>query len=152
MHVAMDPSQPTVVAIHIAPEARLPTKAVETVVAETDRGLVGDRYHGSRRRQVSVQSATSLAAASGDLGHPIDSGLTRRNITISEGVMPSRPGQRFTIGAVELEVVRPAAPCKLLDDAIAPGASRSLVGHAGSICRVVNGGTISVGSPVDLHR
>ena len=152
MRISTNPTHPTVVSIHVAPATRLPTRAVDEVVAETDRGLVGDRYHGSRRRQVSVQSATSLAAASGDLGHPIDPCLTRRNITISEGVVPSRPGQRFTIGAVELEVVSPAAPCKLLDDAIAPGASRSLVGHAGSICRVVNGGTISVGSPVDLHR
>jgi hypothetical protein len=45
-----------VVAIHIAPGRRLPMRAVETVLAEAGTGLVGDRYHGSRHRHVTIQS------------------------------------------------------------------------------------------------
>ena len=44
-----------------------------------------------------------------------------------------------------LEVVRVAAPCKLLDDTIGRGAQGALRRRAGSVCRVLEGGTVSVG-------
>jgi MOSC domain-containing protein YiiM len=116
--------RPTVVSIHIAPGRRLPTRSVEQVEAEAGAGLLGDRYHGSRHRHVTLQSAAALDAAAADLGAPIDPGLTRRNITIDGGQIPTRPGARVLIGEVELEVVRVAAPCRLLDDEIGPGAGR----------------------------
>ena len=141
---------PTVVAIHIAPGRRLPTKSVTSVEAEAGAGLVGDRYHGSRHRHVTIQSALDLAAASADLGRPVDPGLTRRNITISGGDLPTRPGARVSIGDVELEVVRIAAPCRLLDDSLGPGAARALHDRAGTVFRLLSSGTISVGDPVDL--
>ena len=141
---------PTVVSIHIAPARRLPTKSVEHVEAEAGAGLIGDRYHGSRHRHVTIQSARDLERAAVELGTPIDPGLTRRNITISGGDIPVRPGARVTIGDVELEVVRVAAPCRLLDDGIGPGAARALHGRAGSVLRLLTSGTIRVGDQVDL--
>jgi MOSC domain-containing protein YiiM len=51
---------------------------------------------------------------------------------------------------VVLEVVRVAAPCKLLDDTIGPGAQEALRRRAGSVCRVVEGGEIAVGDAVEL--
>ena len=50
-----------VTAISIALATRLPMRDIEQVHAEAGAGLVGDRYHGSRHRHVSVQSATELA-------------------------------------------------------------------------------------------
>ncbi|MGI9603217.1 MAG: MOSC domain-containing protein [Acidimicrobiales bacterium] len=141
----------TVEAIHIAPATRLPMRAVSTVVAEAGRGLVGDRYHGSRHRHVTVQSATELAQAGDVLGHAIDPGETRRNITVSGGTIPTTPGARLRIADVELEVVRIAAPCKLLDDVIGAGARTALRRRAGSVCRVLTSGPLSVGDPVDLE-
>ena len=146
------PSQdaPVVVGIHIAPGRRLPTRSVTTVEAEAGAGLVGDRYHGSKHRHVTVQSAVDLAAAAGELGREVDPGLTRRNITLSGGDIPTRPGSRMTIGDVELEVVRIAAPCRLLDDNLGPGAARALHSRAGTVFRLLTSGTISVGDRVDL--
>jgi MOSC domain-containing protein YiiM len=109
---------------------------------------VGDRYHGTRHRHVTVQAATDLAAASADLGSPVVPGATRRNVTVSHGPLPTRPGQRLRIGDVELEVVRIAAPCRLLDDWIAPGAMRAMHARGGAVFRLLSGGTISVGDPV----
>ena len=54
------------------------------------------------------------------------------------------------IGQVELEVVRVAAPCRLLDDGIGPGAAAALRRRAGSACRVLTSGTIRVGDTVDV--
>lgn len=140
--------QTTVIAIHIAPGSRLPMKPVRDVEAELGKGLVGDRYHGSKHRHVSVQSFASLREASELFGAAIEPTGTRRNITVHEGRIPSKPGALLSIGETKLEVVRIAAPCKMLDDEIAPGASRALSGLAGSICRILTGGKIHIGDDV----
>ena len=139
-----------VAAITIAPGSRLPTHSVNSVVAEARKGLVGDRYHGSRHRQVTLQSQEALDRAAEDLGHGFDSGATRRNITVDAGEIPATPGTRITIGEAEFEVVRDAAPCRLLDDWIGPGAMKALRGRAGSALRVLRTGTIQVGDTVEI--
>ncbi len=141
----------TVVALHIAPATRLPMKSVTEVQAEEGKGLVGDRYHGTKHRHVTVQSAEALAVAGEVHGHEIAPGQTRRNITVSSGEIPAKPGDRLRVGSVELEVVRIAAPCKLLDDVIGDGARHALRRRAGSVCRVLSSGTISIGDPVVVH-
>jgi MOSC domain-containing protein YiiM len=142
------PCHPVVVALRIAPGRRLPMKAVEEVVVETGRGIVGDRYHGTRHRHVTVQSSERLAEAAAEMGIPVPPEGTRRNVTISCGDVPTAPGSRIVLGAVELEVVRVAAPCRILDDEIAPGAAAALRRRAGSVCRVLVGGRLRVGDPV----
>ena len=141
---------PVVAAIHVAPATRLAMQARTEVEAEAGLGLVGDRYHGARHRHVTVQSADSLGEASKALGRTIDPGTTRRNITISAGQVPTTIGHRIRIGPVDLEVVRVAAPCKLLDDVIGDGARTALRRRAGTVFRVLSSGPIVVGDPVDL--
>jgi MOSC domain-containing protein YiiM len=141
---------PTVVSIAIAPATRLPMKAVASVEAEAGKGLVGDRYHGTRHRHVTVQSAADLAEAGTELGSVVEPTATRRNITISHGAIPTKPGERMAIGDVELEVVRIAAPCKLLDDVIGDGARHALRRRAGTVFRVLGSGTISIGDAIEL--
>lgn len=111
-------------------------------------GIVGDRYEGSRHRHISVQSATELADAAAILGKPIPATATRRNVTISSGTVPHRPGARISIGEVELEVVRQAAPCRVMDETIGPGGRAALRRRAGAICRVLVPGRIAVGDTV----
>jgi MOSC domain-containing protein YiiM len=135
----------TVVAITIAPGSRLPVKAVDEVVAEAGVGLIGDRYHGTKHRHVSIQALDDLEAAAADLGSPVEPHATRRNLTVSAGPVPTTPGTRLSVGLVQLEVVRMAAPCSLLDDWIGRGAKKALHARGGTICRVLEGGTIRLG-------
>lgn len=144
------PEQPVVAEIHVAKATRLPMQARDVVEVETGRGIVGDRYHGTRHRHVTVQSRETLDEAAQVYGRPVPSELTRRNLTISHGVVPRDPGQRIRVGEVLLEVVRVAAPCKLLDDTIGAGAQEALRRRAGTVFRVLEGGTIRVGDPVEL--
>ena len=135
--------------IHLAPGRRLPTKSVASVEAEAGAGLVGDRYHGSRHRHVTVQALDDLAAAAEVLGREVDPGLTRRNLTLDHGPIPTRPGERLRIGEAELEVVRIAAPCRLLDDWLGPGAMQALKSpRGGTVFRLLTSGTIAVGDEV----
>lgn len=138
---------PVVVAIHLAKGRRLPMRPTDQVHAEAGAGLVGDRYHGTRHRHVSAQSATELAEAAERLGQPVPPDGTRRNLTLSHGSVPTKPGTRVRVGGALLEVVRKAAPCRILDDEIAPGAARALHDRAGTILRVLEGGDIAVGDP-----
>lgn len=137
-----------VVAIHLAKGRRLPTRNVDTVVAEEGKGLIGDRYHGTRHRHVTIQSQELLDRAAEELGHEFEAGTTRRNITVDAGEIPTKPGTRVRIGDVDLEVVRVSAPCRLLDDEIGPGAAAALRRRSGSVCRVLTTGTITVGDGV----
>lgn len=137
-----------VVAIHLAKGRRLPTRNVDTVVAEEGKGLIGDRYHGTRHRHVTIQSQELLDRAAEELGHEFEAGATRRNITVDAGEIPTKPGTRVRIGDVDLEVVRVSAPCRLLDDEIGPGAAAALRRRSGSVCRVLTTGTITVGDGV----
>jgi MOSC domain-containing protein YiiM len=141
---------PIVVSLHIAKGRRLPMQAVDRAELEAGKGIVGDRYHGSRHRHVTVQSVEELSEAA--LGHerPIDPGLTRRNVTLGAGRLPRTPGHRIRIGSIELEVVRDAAPCKLLDDALGRGARLALARRAGVVCRVLTSGVLCVGDRAEL--
>ena len=126
-------------------------RSLEAVVAEAGKGLVGDRYHGSRYRRVTIQSQELLDRAAEELGRWFDCGATRRSLTVGVDDIPAHPGARLLIGEVELEVVRVAAPCELLDDGIAPGAAAALRRRAGSACRALTSGTIRVGDTVNVR-
>ena len=143
--------QERVTAIHVAKGRRLPMRAVDHVTAEAGRGLVGDRYHGTKHRHVSVQAADALTEAAEIFGRPVPAELTRRNLTITGAEVPTAPGTRLRIGPVLLEVVRVAAPCKLLDDTLGPGAQGALRRRAGTIFRVLESGVIALESPVTLE-
>ncbi len=125
-------------------------RAIERATVETQRGIVGDRYHGTKHRHVTVQSAEALRAATEAFGQDVPAELTRRNLTIVGGEVPTAPGSLIRVGDVLLEVVRVAAPCKLLDDTIGRGAQEALRRRGGSVCRVLAGGEIVVGDSVDL--
>jgi hypothetical protein len=125
-------------------------RPAESARVDAGLGIVGDRYHGTKHRHVTVQSQTALDAAAEELGSPVEPGGTRRNVTISHGDVPATPGARLRIGDVDLEVVRVAAPCTLLDDVIGTGARTALRRRAGSVCRALSSGTIAVGDPARL--
>ena len=141
----------TVVALHVAKATRLPMRSVDEVVAEAGKGIVGARYHGTRHRHVTVQAAAALADAAERFGAELPWELTRRNVTV-EGIdaIPTTPGTRMRVGDALLEVVRVAAPCKLLDDTIGRGAQEALRRRGGTVFRVLESGTIRVGDPVEL--
>ena len=97
-----------------------------------------------------MQSLEELAQAAEQHGGPIDPGLTRRNVTLSEGPIPRKPGHRWRVGEVLLEVVRDAAPCKLLEDTLGRDVKRALHRKAGVVCRVLEGADLARGASVDF--
>jgi MOSC domain-containing protein YiiM len=126
----------------------------------TGSGLTGDhqndpRYHGGPDRAVVLYSLDVIRALQQE-GHPIAAGSTGENLTVS-GVDWSAfsPGATLQVGAVRLLITRYATPCskiagsflkrrfRRIDQTEHPGFSR--------ICaRVITGGVVRVGDPVEL--
>lgn len=142
----------TVRAIHIASGYGEPVESIAEVEAVAGKGLLGDRYFGTRR-QVTIVASGELTAAAAELGADrIDDGATRRNITVDVPSLPRAHGTRLEIGETVLDVWRDCAPCDVMETSVAPGARAALRDRAGVSASVVAGGIIRVGDPVRLGQ
>jgi MOSC domain-containing protein YiiM len=112
-------------------------------------GLEGDRHAGRPERQVSILNAETvdeLARA----GMPVEPGILGENITV-EGVavMDLHDGARLRIGQAELEITGDRPACREMLE-IHADALKAMVGRAGKMARVVTGGTVRPGDPIEL--
>jgi MOSC domain-containing protein YiiM len=112
-------------------------------------GLDGDRHAGRPDRQVSilnVETVTELA----DAGMPVAPGILGENITV-EGVpvMQLDTGTKLRIGEAELEIVADRPACRELLE-VHRDALKALVGRTGKMARVLRGGTVRPGDPIEL--
>lgn len=145
-----------VVALHVAPERHAPMEERTAIEVVAGHGVVGDRWFGTRHRHVSVQSVEALAEAAVDLGRPVPPSATRRTVTVAGLDVPTEPGARLLVGGqggeggVLLEVVRIAAPCRIMETSMGPGGAAALRRRGGSILRALSSGAICVGDPVFL--
>jgi MOSC domain-containing protein YiiM len=115
-----------------------------------DFGLEGDRHAGRELRQVSILNGETVSELA-DLGMPVSPGVLGENITV-EGVpiMSLADGDRLRIGAeVELEITGDRPACRELLG-VHKDALKAMVGRTGKMARVVRGGNVRPGDPVEL--
>ena len=114
-----------------------------------DFGLEGDRHAGRPERQVSILNAETvdeLARA----GMPVEPGILGENITV-EGVpvMELHDGARLRIGQAELEITGDRPTCREMLE-VHVHALKAMTGRAGKMARVVRGGTVRPGDPIEV--
>src|SRR5947209_9245424 len=114
-----------------------------------DFGLEGDRHAGRPERQVSILNAETvdeLARA----GMPVEPGILGENITV-EGVpvMELHDGSRLRVGDAELEITGDRPACREMLEVHA-NALKAMTGRAGKMARVVRGGTVRPGDPIEV--
>ncbi len=114
-----------------------------------DFGLEGDRHAGRPQRQVSILNAETVDELAAR-GMPVTPGVLGENITV-EGVpvMQLGDGARLRVGDAELEITGDRPACKEMLE-IHTDALKAMVGRAGKMARVVRGGTIRPGDPIEL--
>jgi MOSC domain-containing protein YiiM len=114
-----------------------------------DFGLEGDRHAGRPLRQVSILNAETVNELA-QRGMPVGPGVLGENITV-EGlaVMRLADGARLRIGDAELEIIGDRPSCREMLE-VHPDALKALNGRAGKMARVVRGGTVRPGDPIDL--
>jgi MOSC domain-containing protein YiiM len=115
-----------------------------------DFGLDGDRHAGRPLRQVSLLNVETVTELK-NKGMPVTPGVLGENITL-EGlpVMQLSEGDRLRIGAdAELEITGDRPACRELLE-VHQDALKEMVGRTGKMARVVRGGTIRPGDPIEL--
>jgi MOSC domain-containing protein YiiM len=112
-------------------------------------GLEGDRHAGRPLRQVSILNAETVNELA-ERGMPVRPGVLGENITV-EGVEVMRlaDGSRLRIGEAELEITGDRPSCREMLD-VHRDALKAMNGRAGKMARVVRGGTVRPGDPIEL--
>lgn len=130
------------------------------VAVVNDSGVIGDEqadkvHHGSPEQALCLYSLEVIEQLQAE-GHPIEAGSAGENITVS-GLDWSEvvPGTRMTIGPVEIPVTYFATPCAknarwFMDGRFTRMHSGKHPGESRVYARVVTGGLIRTGDPVEL--
>jgi MOSC domain-containing protein YiiM len=110
-------------------------------------GTYSDRHHIDR--QVTLIEVETLQALARDHGLVLSPGQHRRNLT-TEGVpLAHLVGAYFRIGACLLYGGRLNVPCRHLEQLVGQPVFRPLIHRSGLNARVIVGGPIAVGDPIE---
>ncbi len=114
----------------------------------SEAGLEGDHARPGKRA-VTLFQDEHLAAISGFLGGcevlPED---LRRNIHVSGLNLSALRGARLWLGAAEVEITGPCAPCSRMQQAFGVGGYNAVRGHGGWCARVFRPGRVAIGDAV----
>lgn len=121
-----------------------PMEAVKSATAITGEGLQNDVSRGRKLRQILIIDALTIQ----EFG--LSPGALRENIILEgQSLSSAEAGTVIQIGAAKLEVTLDCSPCDFLDG-IKPGLQDDLEGRRGTLCRVLDGGVITIGDSVTL--
>jgi MOSC domain-containing protein YiiM len=135
---------PSVKHLFRAPKKRLPMEELPEVRVAGNAGFEGCAHaRPDSPRQVLVVDSETLKAMN------LSPGIIRENITTSGlNVNGLEIGQKLRVGETRLEVSAACTPCDQLEK-IRPGLRREMWGRRGMLCRVVEGGMIRRGDPIE---
>lgn len=127
-----------------AAKRSLPMEEVPEICAVQDSGFQGCAHaRPGSKRQVLLMDQETLDAMN------LRPGIIRENVTTQGlNVNGLTPGQQLQVGATRLEVSTVCTPCDQMEK-IRPGLRRELWGRRGMLCRVIEGGTIRRGDPIE---
>ncbi|MEZ5290791.1 MAG: hypothetical protein R2745_06890 [Vicinamibacterales bacterium] len=113
------------------------------------RGLSGSATQGGFR-QVTLMSLDRWQALTAHLAGPPDPAVRRANLLVDGLDLADSRGRVLAIGDARIEIVGETRPCRQMDEAC-PGlqAALSPPWGGGAFGRVLRGGAIAVGAPVD---
>lgn len=147
----------TVTHIFVASNRGAPMQPAASVEALADDGLRGDRYAGLNKRatsnhQVTLIELEHIEAFTRATGLALTPEMPRRNI-VTRGIrLNDLVGKRFRIGAALFEGRELCEPCGLFAKRTHREVLQHLAGKSGLRARIVTGGEIRVGDPIDAEN
>jgi MOSC domain-containing protein YiiM len=139
--------------IGLRPARARPMQPVERALAIAERGLEGDRsaQRAGHRRQVTLIQFEHLAAVAALVcRESVTPGQLRRNVVVSGINLLALKDRRFRLGDAVLEFTGPCHPCSRMEEALGPGGFNAMRGHGGITARVLEGGMLRLGAPVEV--
>ncbi len=151
-------NQGTLLHIHTSVRTGRPMVSHQKVTVVPGKGIAGDRYFtgsGKYSRSPGVRDITlfeieTIDALKNESGIELLAKEHRRNLTTEGVVLSALIGQTFTIGEVRFEGVGRCNSCRYLNIMSKKQISVRLADRAGLFCRVVTGGELNVGDPIDV--
>lgn len=127
-----------------APKKHVPMEQLGEARLLADFGLEGCAHaKAESNRQVLLVDRETLEAMA------LTPGILRENITTAGlNVNSLQIGQLLRISDVHLEVAMVCTPCNLLE-LVRPGLRKELWGRRGMLCRILEGGVIHPGDPIE---
>jgi len=145
------PNRGEVVSVNVSAEKGTVKRPVGEATVE-ERGIVGDAHAGPWHRQVSLLARESIDRFAATMGRAIRPGEFAENFTVRGldlGVVA--PMDRLSIGDVELQVTQIGKECHGEECAIFREVGRCVMPTEGVFCRVLRGGKVRPGDPVEHH-
>ncbi len=143
--------------IYVADGGGRPMRPVVAAHAVAGRGLSGDRYGEGRGSgtgwdecQLTLIAAEDLEDARMRFGVGVLAGEHRRNLVTRGLGFALLEGRRFRIGSAVLAYDRPRPPCRYIATLTVPAMTEALAGRGGICARILTGGRIAVGDPIEL--
>jgi MOSC domain-containing protein YiiM len=129
---------------------RGPIEAIDVAELDPEHGLVGDRYAGrTGTRQVTLIQQEHLAAIGAYLGQPpTDPARLRRNLVVAGVNLLAVKERALRIGTALIQVTGQCHPCSRMEEELGPGGYNAVRGHGGLTARVIRGGVIQLGDPI----
>lgn len=127
-----------------APKKHLPMEELREARILGNFGVEGCSHaRRAGNRQVLVVDRETLEAME------LPPGILRENITTDGlNVNSLQIGEQLRIGDVRLEVTMVCTPCNQMER-IRPGLRKELWGRRGRLCRVLSGGIVRPGDPIE---
>jgi MOSC domain-containing protein YiiM len=137
--------------IAVKPRRLQPMQLVETGELSLQAGLVGDSRGKPGPRQVTLLSLAAWHAACNEIGVILPWTERRANLLVGDLPLAQSAGSRIVIGDAVLEISGETDPCERMT-AVHPGLFNALATdwRGGVCCRVLRGGTITLGMGVEL--
>jgi len=114
------------------------------------RGIMGDRFFDHKENykgQITFFASEVFEDVCRDLGVRGQSpGVLRRNVITSGVDLNTLIGEEFILQGIRFAGVEECRPCYWMDQALAPGAEAALRGRGGLRARILDDGTLRVGS------
>lgn len=127
-----------------APSRRIPMEELTEARLLNDLGIEGCAHARSEsKRQVLLVDRETLDAMA------LRPGILRENITtVGLNVNGLLLGEKLRVGETVLEVAAVCTPCDQMER-IRPGLRKELWGRRGMLCRVLRGGVVRAGDPIE---
>ena len=123
--------------------------SVETVTADTEQGLIGDRYQGrSGKRQVTLIQWEHIKVLEAFTDLTITPEMLRRNLVVEGINLLALQKQKFRIGDTVLQATGLCHPCSRMEQVLGEGGYNAMRGHGGLTARVVTSGVMRLGDVI----
>lgn len=132
---------------------RAAMQLLDEAEVSTDSGVANDFRGRPGGRQVTVLAARVWRQVCRELGRELAWTTRRANLLVDDIDLPNAAGDLLEIGALRLRITLETNPCSRMEEQCAGLVAALQPDWRGGVCcSVEQGGTITLGDPVRLHR